>query len=108
MVGAGCIGGWTTHHLQLMGAKVGVIDAYGLGNSRSTSGTSPAVFATSYGDRPQGEQWMLWAHEAIAKWNEWNEIFWKEMEPASSSRPATLITRARPGSRSSPRPANCG
>lgn len=94
VVGAGCIGGWTAHHLQLMGAKVRVIDAYGPGNSRSTSGDFTRGFRTSYGDRPQGEQWMLWAHEAIAKWNEWNEIFWKEMGARVFFQTGDLITRA--------------
>src|SRR5688572_25193355 len=38
VIGAGVLGGWTALQLQAMGAKVLVVDAYGAGNSRSTSG----------------------------------------------------------------------
>ncbi len=94
VIGAGCIGGWTAHHLQLMGAKVRIIDAYGPGNSRSTSGDVTRGVRSSYGDRTNGEQWMLWAHEAIGKWEEWNEIFWKELGARVFFRTGDLITRA--------------
>ncbi len=94
VVGAGCIGGWTAHHLQLMGARVRIIDAYGPGNSRSTSGDVTRGVRTSYGDRPHGEQWMQWAYRAIAKWKEWDEVFWKEMGAHVYFTTGDLITRA--------------
>ena len=38
VIGAGAFGGWTAYHLQKMGAKVTLIDTWGPGDSRSTSG----------------------------------------------------------------------
>src|SRR5687767_4226893 len=37
VIGAGAFGGWTAYHLRRMGAKVTLVDAFGPGNSRSTS-----------------------------------------------------------------------
>ncbi|MEM9325277.1 MAG: FAD-dependent oxidoreductase [Bacteroidota bacterium] len=38
VVGAGTFGMWTAYHLQASGAKVTLLDAYGPGNSRASSG----------------------------------------------------------------------
>src|SRR4051812_22768892 len=38
VIGAGVWGGWTALHLQRMGAKVTLVDAYGPANARATSG----------------------------------------------------------------------
>ena len=38
VIGAGAFGGWTAYHLQKMGARVTLVDTWGPGNSRSTSG----------------------------------------------------------------------
>ena len=38
VVGAGTFGVWTAYHLNQMGAKVTLLDAYGPGNSRASSG----------------------------------------------------------------------
>ena len=73
VVGAGAFGGWTALNLQRMGARVTLVDMYGPGNSRSTSGDETRGVRTSYGDRPHGELWMQWAHEAIARWKQWDE-----------------------------------
>jgi glycine/D-amino acid oxidase-like deaminating enzyme len=68
VVGAGAFGGWTALHLQRMGARVTLVDMYGPGNSRSTSGDESRGVRTSYGDRPHGELWMQWANESINRW----------------------------------------
>jgi len=70
VVGAGAWGGWTAFNLRQMGAKVTIVDAYGPGNARSTSGDETRGVRSSYGDRPGelGEVWMLWAREAMKKW----------------------------------------
>ncbi len=70
VVGAGAWGGWTALNLRKMGAKVTIVDAYGAGNARSTSGDETRGVRSSYGDRPGelGEVWMLWAREAMKKW----------------------------------------
>ena len=38
VVGAGAFGGWTAYYLRQLGASVKLVDAYGPGNSRATSG----------------------------------------------------------------------
>ncbi|MFN7924301.1 MAG: FAD-dependent oxidoreductase [Bryobacteraceae bacterium] len=49
VVGAGAIGGWTALHLIRSGARVTLLDAWGPGNSRSTSGDETRVIRGSYG-----------------------------------------------------------
>src|SRR5574339_1102722 len=41
VVGAGAFGGWTAYWARKLGASVVLIDAYGPGNSGSTSGDEP-------------------------------------------------------------------
>ena len=38
VIGAGTFGAWTAFHLNRLGAKVTLVDAYGPGNSRASSG----------------------------------------------------------------------
>lgn len=75
VVGAGAFGGWTALYLQRMGARVTLVDMYGAGNSRSTSGDETRGVRTSYGDRPHGELWMQWAQRAIGRWKEFDAEF---------------------------------
>jgi glycine/D-amino acid oxidase-like deaminating enzyme len=75
MIGSGVWGSFTGLNLQRMGAKVTIVDAYGPGNARSTSGDETRGVRSSYGDRAgaQGEQWMLWARESMKKWKAFDE-----------------------------------
>ncbi|MDH5758341.1 MAG: FAD-dependent oxidoreductase [Gemmatimonadota bacterium] len=73
VVGAGSFGSWTALNLQRMGARVTLVDQYGPGNSRSTSGGETRGVRTSYGDRPHGLLWGRWAARAIERWKEWDE-----------------------------------
>lgn len=79
VVGAGSWGGWTALHLQRMGARVTLVDMYGPGNSRSTSGDETRGVRTSYGDRPHGELWMQWANAAIDRWKQWDAEYAKPL-----------------------------
>ena len=72
VVGGGAFGGWTALNLQRMGARVTLVDMYGPGNSRSTSGDETRGIRTSYGDRPHGELWMQWAYKAITRWKQFD------------------------------------
>lgn len=72
VVGAGAFGMWTALHLQRLGAAVTVLDQYGAGNSRQTSGGETRGVRTSYGDRPHGLLWARWANEAIDRWTRWD------------------------------------
>ncbi len=49
VVGAGAFGGWTALHLLRSGFKVVLIDAWGPGNSRSSSGDETRVIRSTYG-----------------------------------------------------------
>src|SRR5256885_1744501 len=52
VIGAGIWGSFTAYHLRKMGANVTLVDAYGPGNARSTSGDETRGVRSSYGDRP--------------------------------------------------------
>ncbi|HEY5062019.1 MAG TPA: FAD-dependent oxidoreductase [Gemmatimonadaceae bacterium] len=81
VIGAGIWGSSTAYHLRRMGAKVTLVDAYGPGNARSTSGDETRGVRSSYGDKTGslGEVWMLWARESMKRWiafdDEWGRDF---------------------------------
>jgi sarcosine oxidase len=64
VVGAGAFGAWTALHLRERGAKVTLLDAYGPGNSRATSGGETRQIRVGYGDREMYSRWVLRALEA--------------------------------------------
>jgi glycine/D-amino acid oxidase-like deaminating enzyme len=49
VVGAGVFGVWTAHFLRASGIDVTIIDAYGPGNSRSSSGDESRILRCGYG-----------------------------------------------------------
>jgi monomeric sarcosine oxidase len=49
VIGAGVFGAWTAHHLANAGARVTLVDAYGPGNSRSSSGDESRILRCGYG-----------------------------------------------------------
>jgi glycine/D-amino acid oxidase-like deaminating enzyme len=81
VIGAGGWGSFTALNLVQAGHKVTLVDAYGPGNARSTSGDETRGVRSSYGDRPgeQGETWTLWARESMTMWkafdDEWGKHF---------------------------------
>lgn len=95
VVGAGTFGIWTALYLQRLGAKVTVVDAYGPGNSRQTSGGETRGVRTSYGDRPHGRQWTEWARRAISRWKEWDEESRERQRPRVFFQTGDLILRER-------------
>jgi len=70
VVGAGAFGGWTALNLQERGARVTMVDLYGPGNSRSTSGDETRGVRTSYAGR---ELWTSWAARSIERWKAFDE-----------------------------------
>jgi len=73
LIGAGAFGGWTALHLLQAGAKVTLLDAWGPGNSRSSSGEETRVMRGTYGpDQPYTEM----AARALSLWKKY-ERKWK-------------------------------
>lgn len=75
VIGAGAFGVWTAYHLRKQGANVLLLDQYGPGNSRATSGGETRGVRTGYRDN---ELWTSWASRAIDRWNEFNERWIEE------------------------------
>jgi monomeric sarcosine oxidase len=67
VVGAGAFGGWTALHLLRRGARVTLLDAWGPGNSRASSGGETRVIRATYGPR---EIYTRMAARALALWKE--------------------------------------
>src|SRR5687767_2595414 len=49
VVGVGVFGAWTAHYLQAGGVSVTLVDGYGPGNSRSSSGDETRILRCGYG-----------------------------------------------------------
>jgi monomeric sarcosine oxidase len=67
VVGAGVFGAWTAHHLSESGAEVTLVDAYGPGNSRSSSGDESRILRYGYG---ADEVYSRFARHSRAQWRE--------------------------------------
>jgi len=73
VIGAGAFGGWTALQLLELGARVTLVDAWGPGNSRSSSGGETRVIRGTYGpDQPYTEL----ASRALKLWAKY-EKRWK-------------------------------
>jgi len=73
VIGAGAFGGWTALYLLRSGASVTLIDAWGAGHSRSSSGGETRVIRGAYGpDQP----YTKLAARALELWKQ-NERRWK-------------------------------
>lgn len=59
VIGAGAFGGWTALRLREMGHTVTLVDAYGPGNARATSGGETRQIRVGYGDREVYSRWVL-------------------------------------------------
>lgn len=74
VVGAGAFGGWTALHLLDRGARVTLLDAWGPGNSRASSGGETRIMRGTYGpDQPYTET----AARALKLWAKY-ERRWKK------------------------------
>ncbi|MDP9267702.1 MAG: FAD-dependent oxidoreductase [Acidobacteriota bacterium] len=67
VVGAGVFGAWTAHHLRQAKARVALLDAYGVANSRSSSAGETRVIRMSYGP---DELYTRWSLRSLALWRE--------------------------------------
>jgi glycine/D-amino acid oxidase-like deaminating enzyme len=73
VVGAGAFGGWTALHLLRGGARVTLLDAWGPGNSRASSGDETRIIRALYADAIYVEltvrAMQLW-REQEQRWNQ--------------------------------------
>src|SRR5687767_4971035 len=67
VIGAGVFGAWTAWHLAKRGASVAVVDAYGVGHARASSGGESRVIRLSYGADPI---YSPMARESLSAWAE--------------------------------------
>ncbi len=74
VIGAGAFGGWSALYLLRKGFKVTLIDAWGAGNSRSTSGDETRVTRSTYG---ANEQYFNLNVRALQLWKE-NQTRWNK------------------------------
>jgi len=75
VVGAGVFGAWTAYGLQRSGRRVALIDAYGAGNSRSSSGDESRIIRMGYGDDE------IYTRSAWRSLELWKELFARAGEP---------------------------
>jgi sarcosine oxidase len=100
VVGAGCFGAWTAYQLVRSGRDVTLVDAYGPGNSRASSGGETRVIRMSYGAQ---EIYTRWAWRSLELWKAFFEpvdptlfrdtgVLWmaREQDPLTTSTLATL------------------
>lgn len=67
VVGAGVFGSWTAWELARCGQRVLLIDAYGPGNSRASSGGESRIIRMGYG---ADELYTRWAARSLVQWKE--------------------------------------
>jgi monomeric sarcosine oxidase len=76
VIGAGAFGGWTALYLLRRGARVTLIDSWGPGNSRASSGGETRVIRGTYGpNQPYTEM----AARAIQLWREHEKRWGKQL-----------------------------
>lgn len=67
VVGAGVFGAWTAWNLQRQGQKVLLLDAWGAGHARSSSGGETRLIRTEYA---ANALYTRWAWESLAEWHD--------------------------------------
>ena len=72
VVGAGVFGAWTALALARRGKRVVLLEAYGPGHSRSSSGDESRIIRMGYG-----------ADEIYTGWAQWSLVKWKELFAAT-------------------------
>lgn len=68
VIGAGAFGAWTALTLARRGKRVALLEAYGPGHSRSSSGDESRIIRMGYG-----------ADEIYTRWSQRSLVLWKEL-----------------------------
>jgi glycine/D-amino acid oxidase-like deaminating enzyme len=71
VVGASAFGGWSALHLAERGAKVTIVDAWGPGNSRASSGGETRTIRATYG--PSHALYVKMVAHALQLWQEYEK-----------------------------------
>jgi len=71
VVGAGAFGGWTALHLAEQGVKVRLLDAWGPGNSRASSGGETRTIRATYG--PAQSLYVQMVARALRMWQDYEK-----------------------------------
>jgi sarcosine oxidase len=100
VVGAGCFGAWTARCLARSGHAVTLVDAYGPGNSRASSGGETRLIRMGYGAQ---EVYTRWSWRSLELWKALFDradrtlfreigVLWmaREQDPLTTSTLATL------------------
>ncbi len=88
VVGAGVFGSWVAYHLQGAGHRVALIDAYGPGNARGSSGGQSRVIRMGYGDQ---EIYTRWSIRSLEQW----KTLLRHSARTSQFQPAGVLWMAR-------------
>lgn len=72
VIGAGAFGGWTALHLLRRGARVTLLDAWGPGSSRASSGGDTRVIRGMYG---AAEVYTRWVVRSFELWREAERVW---------------------------------
>jgi len=72
VVGAGAFGGWTALELVRRGARVTLVDAWGPGHTRASSGGETRIIRAGYGERAI---YTRLAARALQRWRDHDTIF---------------------------------
>jgi len=67
VIGSGVFGAWTAYALRRRGYTVQLLDAYGAGNNRSSSGDESRIIRTGYGS---DHFYTRWAASSLAAWQQ--------------------------------------
>jgi monomeric sarcosine oxidase len=67
VVGAGVFGAWAALHIARRGKRVLLVDAYGPGHSRSSSGDESRIIRMGYG---ADEIYTRWSRRSLVQWKE--------------------------------------
>jgi len=67
VIGAGVFGAWTALHLARRGKRVILLEAYGPGHSRSSSGDESRIIRMGYG---KDEIYTQWSRRSLIQWKE--------------------------------------
>jgi monomeric sarcosine oxidase len=101
VIGAGVFGAWTAYQLRLAGRSVVLLDSYGAGNSRASSGGESRIMRLGYGpdeiySRSAQRSFVLWQalFEKTDNWFRKTGMLWLAQEQDTYCE-ATLATLQR-------------